>query len=195
MLSTAFHKTIKLDNIDHSLKREILEECGVDIEQCIECGKCSGGCSNAHIFDYTPRKIVQLIKMGDEETLLSMDSLWTCVSCHLCVDRCPSHINIPRIMDYLREKAYKQGIEPTRNKVELFNELMLDSVRKIGRVAEMPMMMKFNLKTGQYFKDADIGRRMFFKGKLSPFSPKVKHLNQVHRLFEDVPHKRGEVEK
>ena len=190
MPSTDFHKTIKLDNIDDSLQKEIFEKCGVDIEQCMECGKCSGGCSNAHIFDYTPRKIVQLIKMGDEETLLSMDSLWTCVSCQLCVDRCPSRINIPRIMDYMREKAYKQGIEPTRKNVELFNELMLDSVRKIGRVAETAMMIKFNLKSGQYLKDADIGRRMFFKGKLNPFSPKVKKIDQVRRLFKDVLSKR-----
>lgn len=189
-LSTDFHKTMKLDNVNASLQEEIKLECGVDIELCMECGKCSGGCSNAHIFDFTPRKVVQLVKIGDEETLLKMDALSTCVSCHLCVDRCPSQIDIPRIIDYLREKAYKQGIEPTRKNVQLFNELMLDYVHKIGRVAETPLMIRFNFKTGQYFKDAEMGRKMFFKGKLKPFPSKVKRIEQVRLLFRDVPARR-----
>ena len=182
-----FYRPMRLNNTSSSLQEEIKEACNTDVELCMECGKCTGGCSNAHIFDYTPRKIVQLVKLGAEDTLLNMDSLWTCVSCQLCVDRCPSGINIPRIMDYLREKAYNKGIKARRSNVELFHELMLDSIRKTGRVAETPLMLKFNLRSGQYMKDAALGGRMFFKGKLNPLAPRVKKIDQVRRMFKKSP--------
>ena len=91
------YRPMRLDEVDDSLQKEIRENCGVDVEKCMECGKCSGGCSNGHIFDFTPRKVIQLIKLNAEETLISMDALWICLSCHLCADRCPSGIDTPRI--------------------------------------------------------------------------------------------------
>ena len=133
---------------NYSLQEEIQRNCDVNLDTCYECGKCSGGCSNGHIFDFTPRKIIQLIKLGQENTLLHMDALWICVACNICWDRCPSSINIPRIMDYLREKAHQQGITATRPQVETFHRLMLDSIYKRGRVAEVPMMIQYNLAIG-----------------------------------------------
>lgn len=178
-----YYRPLRLDQIDDSLQAEIKEACGIDVETCMECGKCSGGCSNAHIFDYIPRQIIQLVKLNDQERLLHMDALWTCVGCQLCVDRCPSGIDIPRILDYMREKARRGGIRAQRDSIEIFYELMLDSIRKTGRVAEAPLTIKHNLRTRQYFKDADLGRRMFFKGKLKPFSPKIKDRPKIKALF------------
>jgi heterodisulfide reductase subunit C len=90
-------------------------------------------------------------------------------------------------MDYLREKAYNQGIKARRNNVELFHELMLNSICKTGRVAETPLMLNFNIRSGQYMKDAALGGRMFFKGKLNPLSPRVKKIDQVRRMFKKSP--------
>jgi heterodisulfide reductase subunit C len=181
----AFFKTIKLDAIDDSLPQEIKTACGVDVETCLECGKCSGGCSNVRIFDITPRQVVKLIKTGQEKPLLAMDALWACVSCQLCGDRCPAGIDIARIMDYLREKAYQKGIKATRYQVQLFHELMLGFIKKTGRVAEGQLIIRFNLKTGRYFKDADLGRRLFLKGKIKPFSSKIKNREDLRRIFQE----------
>jgi len=169
-MNTEIYKPLRLDEIDNALQREVKEKLDVDIETCLECGKCSGGCSNGHIFDYTPRKIVQMVKLGDEETLEGMDALWACLSCQLCLDRCPSGIDIPRILDYLREKAVKRGVKATRPHVHLFMGLMLEQAGEKGRVSEVPLMIRFKKKTGQYLMDAGLGFRMFLKGKLS-FSP------------------------
>lgn len=183
MTNVDFYRPLRLNEVNTGLQEEISEHCGVEVEACMECGKCTGGCSNAHIFDYTPRKIVQLVKLGDEDRLLKMDALWTCVGCQLCVDRCPSHIDIPRIMDYMREKAKRGGVKAKRDSIEIFYDLMLDSIRKTGRVAEAPLTIKHNLRTRQYLKDADLGRQMFFKGKLKPFSPKIKDVQKVKAIF------------
>ncbi|MGI6434639.1 MAG: 4Fe-4S dicluster domain-containing protein [Syntrophomonadaceae bacterium] len=186
-----YFKALQLDELGNDLSQEVLQNCGVDITHCLECGKCSGGCSNAHIFDFTPRKIVQMIKVGDEERLLHMDALWTCVACQLCVDRCPSGIDIPRLMDYLREKAITRGILPTRPAVELFHRLMLDEVNNRGRVSELYLMMNFNLKSGQYLNNAELGPQMLLKGKLNPFPARVKKIDKLRRLFHKKPGQKG----
>ncbi len=184
-MDTEIYTPLRLDEIDNALQRELKEKLGIDIETCLECGKCSGGCSNGHVFDFTPRKIVQLAKMGDEETLTGMDALWICLSCQLCLDRCPSGIDIPRILDYLREKALKQGVRATRPRVKLFMELMLEEIRDKGRISEMPLMIRFKKKTGQYLKDAGLGFRMFLKGKLSPLPSRMQKTEELKKLFSE----------
>jgi heterodisulfide reductase subunit C len=186
-----FYIPMRLNEVDDSLQKEIKENLGIELEMCLECGKCSGGCSNAQAFDYTPRKIVQLLKFNDEETLLRMDALWICLSCQLCLDRCPSGIDIPRLLDYLRAKAYRKGLGASRPQVQLFYELMLSSVRKIGRVSEFQVISQFNRKTGQYLKDAHLGWTMFLKGKVSFLSPHVKEKEKVRRLFTGSPVEHG----
>lgn len=191
-MTQSFFKAIQLDEIDNSFEQELLDNLGIDLNTCMECGKCSGGCSNTHIFDITARQIVKLIKMGEVDTLLKMDSLWTCVSCQLCIERCPVGIDIPRIMDYLREKAYQQHMPATRENVKLFHELMLGHIEKGGRVEEGILAMEFNLKTGNYFKDVwDPGMKMFFKGKINPFTPKMKKREEVRRIFHKTMARKG----
>jgi heterodisulfide reductase subunit C len=173
-----------LDDTDDSLQEEIRTNCNIDVDLCLECGKCSGGCPNGHIFDYTPRKIVRLVKLGDRETVMTMDALWICLSCQACLDRCPSGIDIPAILDYMREKACRSGVEPSRPRVRLFHELMLSSVREGGRVSEMDVVMKYNSKIGEYMKDARLGFKMLLKGKLSLTGSQVKKRDEIRRLFE-----------
>jgi len=176
------YRPMRLDEIDDSLQKEIRKNCGVDVETCMECGKCSGGCSNGHVFDYTPRKVVQLVKLNAEDILMNMDALWICLSCHLCSDRCPSGIDTARILDYMRQKAHRQGLT-TRPKIRLFHELMLSSVQRSGRISELPLLLKYNWMTRQYMKDAEIGLRMLLKGKLTPYAPGVKDNEHIRRLF------------
>lgn len=186
-----FH-TLQLNDLNPGLSQEIMTNCGVDISRCLECGKCSGGCSNAHIFDYTPRKVVQMVKIGAEKKLMEMDSLWTCVACQLCIDRCPAGIDIPRIIDYMRKKAKKHGIPATRPEVEIFHQFMLDEVYKRGKVSELYLMIRYNLKLGKWFNDADLGQKMFFKGKLNPIPARVKNIDNVRRFFVRKPGEKGE---
>jgi len=175
---------LNLNDIDDSIQEEIRTKCGIDVDLCLECGKCSGGCPNGHIFDYTPRKIVRLVKLGDKETLMTMDALWICLSCQLCLDRCPSGIDIPAILDYMREKACRGGVEASRPRVKLFHELLLSSIRERGRVSELDVVLKYNWKTGEYMKNARLGVKMLLKGKLNLSRSRVKETEEVRRLFE-----------
>jgi heterodisulfide reductase subunit C len=184
-----FHTTLRLERVDSALKRELKDLFSIDVDTCLECGKCSGGCSNGHVFDYTPRKIVQLVKLGAEETLMKMDALWICLSCQLCLERCPSGIDVPRILDYIREKAHRKGIPASRPAVGLFHELMLEQIKRTGRVSEVGLLLRYKAATSDYRKDAKIGLKLFLKGKLNPFSPSVKNVEEVRRLYNNASEK------
>jgi heterodisulfide reductase subunit C2 len=172
-----------------SLQGDLKDVSGVDVDRCLECGKCSGGCSTGYIFDYTPRKIVQLVKLGAKDTLMRMDALSVCVSCSLCRDRCPVGIDVASMVDYFREKAHEAGIPLTRNKVSLFNELFLREVYATGKIAELPLMLRFNLGSGELLHDAALGLKLLLKGKLRLLSPvrKVADRRSVRRLFREKP--------
>ncbi len=163
---------------------EVEDALELELDQCLECGKCTGGCSTGTLFDYTPRKIVQLVKLGAEDTLLRMDALSICVGCGLCRDRCPVGIDVAAILDFFRGKARQQGIPATRHDVELFNGLFLDGVRNRGRISELALVVRFNLRTRQYLKDADLGARLFRRGKLKLTGRHVKDKAGLRRLFE-----------
>jgi len=173
----------RLDAKAPGLAEELKRDLDIDITRCLECGKCSGGCSYAHGFDYTPRKMVQLIKLEERGKLLRMRALWTCLSCQLCLDRCPSSIDMPRILDYLRGKAYAERLNDVHPEIEKFYEIMLSDIRNNGRISETLMMARFNFATRRYFSNADLGMKLFFKGKLKLFGPKTKNLNSLRALF------------
>ena len=173
----------RLDAESSDLADEIRNELDIDIARCMECGKCSGGCSYAHGFDYTPRKIVQLIKLGERDKLARMSALWTCLSCQLCLDRCPSSIDLPHILDYLRSKAHTERLNDVHPEIEKFYKIMLNDIQSKGRIAETLMMMRFNLATGRYFSNADLGMKLFFKGKLKLLSPGTKDPRALRPLF------------
>lgn len=186
--------TLKISRSENRLRVEIERACGVDLDLCYECGKCSGGCSTGHHFDFTPRKIIQIIRLGDLEAvetrllpkLLNMDALSICVSCRLCLERCPSGIDTPKIIDYLREMAVKREIAPKRPRVDLFNTLFLDEIARRGRVSELSLIARFKLKTSDLWSDLGTGLRLLFKGKLNPFAPGVKDRDQVRKGMKEA---------
>jgi len=186
MNTETFHPP-RLDEMEHEMSREILDACGVDINQCLECGKCSGGCPNGHLFDFTPRKVLQLIRMGRENTLLSLEALWLCLSCHICLDRCPSSIDMPRVLDYLREKAQKKGVHATRPRVEQFLKAMLRSIEGRGRIAEVPLMLQFALASRSFPRDDIVlGLKMLLRGKFRLFTPRVKQIGDIRKIFHET---------
>jgi len=170
---------------EKGLRQEVEQACGVDLDLCYECGKCSGGCSTGHHYDFTPRKIIQLVRLGKprsiEDKLLNMDALSICVSCRLCVERCPSGIDIPGIIDYLRERALRQAVPPKRVKVDLFNTLFLEEISRRGRVSELSLMARFKMKTRDLTSDAATGMRLFLRGKLKLLTPGVRGRGEVKK--------------
>jgi len=159
---------------------------GIDLQNCYHCQKCSSGCPMAAAMDFKPNAIIRMVQMGQRDLLLRSSAIWLCASCETCVTRCPNDIDIPRMIDVLREMSLDAGVVPREREVLQFHEAFLGTVKRGGRVNEPIMMVTYKLKTGTYFNDAIVGIKMFLKGKLSLFSPRTKNMSAIRKIFSST---------
>lgn len=78
---------------------------------CLDCGKCTSICPVAQYQpDFNPRLIVQRRlgwKGGDKKD----DTIWSCTSCYMCVERCNYRVGFPEFIDALRCEACSEGYQ------------------------------------------------------------------------------------
>ena len=87
---------------DKFLQEEILRISGVNPLKCMRCGKCSATCPSYEEMEYHPHQFVYMVETGDIETLKKSDSIYKCLSCFACVDRCPRGVEPAKLVEALR---------------------------------------------------------------------------------------------
>ena len=76
---------------------------GVNPLKCMKCGKCSATCPAFNEMDIKPHQFVSYVQNGDIEALTASKSLWKCLSCFACVERCPRDVQPGRLIDAARQ--------------------------------------------------------------------------------------------
>ena len=89
-------------------KEEILRISGVNVRKCMRCGKCSGTCPSYDEMEFHPHQFVYMVESGDIEPLLNSDSLYKCLSCFACVERCPRGVEPAKVVEAVRLAAVRQ---------------------------------------------------------------------------------------
>lgn len=178
----------------NSLSSEVLDETGVLAIKCYQCGKCSAGCPVVEEMDYTPSMVMRMLQTGDEaeaEKLLHSMSIWLCVTCEMCVTRCPMEIDIPKMMDFLRQKSLIEvKMNPKARKIIAFHKSFLDSINFTGRLYEMGLIVDYKMRTGDLMQDVAVAPKMFFKGKLNPIPELIKGRKNMSGIFNKTKKKR-----
>jgi heterodisulfide reductase subunit C2 len=174
-------------HISDSFSSEILVQTGVLAIKCYQCGKCSAGCPVAGEMDHPPSMVLRMIQTEDpaeKEKLLRSMSIWLCVSCEMCVQRCPMEIDIPKLMDFLRQKsitARKQN--PKAKKIIAFHHAFLDSINTTGRLYEVGLVVDYKLRSGSYMQDVSVAPKMLVKGKLNLVPEMIKNRKKMTEIF------------
>lgn len=83
-------------------REQILRMSGVNPKKCMRCGKCSGTCPSYDEMEYHPHQFVYMVENGDLEALMQSDSLYKCLSCFACVDRCPRGVEPAKLVEAIR---------------------------------------------------------------------------------------------
>lgn len=89
------------------------------VKPCYQCGTCTGGCPIAkRNSDFNPRKIVQRF-LQKREDKIPKQSIWLCLLCHTCQERCPQDVKPSHVIIALRNKATQDGDVKEHIKEEL----------------------------------------------------------------------------
>ena len=81
---------------------------GVDPQKCMKCGKCSASCPSFNEMDIKPHQFVSYVQNGDVKVLAESKSLWKCLSCFACVERCPRDVKPGKLIDAARQIVVRE---------------------------------------------------------------------------------------
>ena len=90
------------------LKEEIIRASGVNPVKCMKCGKCSATCPAYDEMEYHPHQFVYMVESGDIEPLMNSKSLYMCLSCFACIDRCPRGVEPAKLVEAVRLSVIRQ---------------------------------------------------------------------------------------
>ena len=93
--------------MNKNLKEQVLRSSGVNVLKCMRCGKCSGTCPSYDEMEYHPHQFVYMVEKGDIETLMNSKSLYKCLTCFACVDRCPRNVEPAKVVEAVRLAAVR----------------------------------------------------------------------------------------
>ena len=119
----------------------IKEISGVNTKKCMKCGKCSASCPAYEEMDIRPHQFVSYVQNGDINALLASKSIWKCLSCFACVERCPRDVKPAKLIEAARLMVIRQrgGNYLTPDEVpelldeELPQQLLASAFRKYSK--------------------------------------------------------------
>lgn len=85
-----------------NLKEQVLRMSGVNPLKCMRCGKCSGTCPSYDEMEYHPHQFVYMVETGELDALMNSKSIYKCLSCFACVDRCPRGVEPAKLIEAVR---------------------------------------------------------------------------------------------
>lgn len=171
------------------LAARVLDQTGVDVARCYQCGKCSAGCPLASEMDFPPSQVMHLLQlaaMGPEyaDMALRSHTVWLCLTCEICFCRCPMELDIPAVMDALRHESLRRKmVNPRARSILAFHRAFLDSVRTTGRLFEMGQVVDYKLRSGHFLQDLLQAPWMFLVGKLHLLPERVRDRRALKRIF------------
>jgi heterodisulfide reductase subunit C len=185
--------TVALSKENLKLARDLQSLTGENVMLCTQCKKCTLGCPSAYTMRMKPHELMRAIQLGLDEEVYWSGTIWICLSCETCNTRCPQGINIPRVIDGLREMSSEVGHYNPYPFMPALHRIFLALVKRFGKVYELGLAVLINLRMLTPFKDIDMAAPMLLKGKLKPLPHKskgVKELRQVMARIKEIEKER-----
>lgn len=166
-----------------SLATLIHQATSVSPLECYQCGCCSAGCDQncPEAMDISPQHLLHLVQMEHScqgqpelaasyaERILTSETIWLCLSCHTCTQRCPQGIDLPAVMDALRQIALSRGKVSHSARVKRIissHQAFIDTIQRSGRNNEVALVGAYKLRSGDMLSDVNMAPVMALKGKL-----------------------------
>jgi heterodisulfide reductase subunit C len=169
--------------------REVMSVPGCEqLQNCVQCGTCSGLCPLSIYMDHTPRQVMELVRSDFKNDVLQSTTIWLCASCYACTVECPKQIRITDIMYELKQRAIHEGFYPKRFPIPVLAQEFYKMSRKRGRVTEnflaTTMFLKTNLLAalGMW----RLGLNLFVRGRFPLKLEGIKRKDELERMMAVV---------
>ena len=182
---------IKLEeNLDKEFGKKIAGMAhGEKLFGCIQCGNCSAACPLSIYMDFTPRKIIAMVRAGFRDEVLSNRTIWLCASCYQCTVECPKGIKITDVMYALKREAIENKIYPKNFPVPILAKTFFNEVKRRGRISEASLLINYYLRYNIFkmLGYSSLGMKLFIKGRLSLFDKGMKNKKNLQEILQEKP--------
>ncbi|HOW26067.1 MAG TPA: 4Fe-4S dicluster domain-containing protein [Bacteroidales bacterium] len=179
--------TVKLEaDLDKNFGETIAREAhGEKLFGCIQCGNCSAACPLSVWMDYTPRKVIAMVRAGFKQEVLSNRTVWLCASCYQCTVECPKGIKITDVMYALKREAIENKIYPKNFPVPILARTFYSEVKRTGRINEIFLLTNYYLRYNIFkmLGYASLGVRLFMKRRLSLFEKGMTNRKEFRSML------------
>jgi len=130
-----------MQNKNELRREQILRMSGVNLRKCMKCGKCTATCPSFEEMEYHPHEFVYMVESGEIEPLLRSESLYKCLTCFACVERCPRSVEPAKLIEAVRNVVIREkgGSRLTADGVpahldeEMPQQLLMAALRKFSK--------------------------------------------------------------
>ena len=120
---------------------QVLRSSGVDVRKCMRCGKCTATCPAFDEMEYHPHQFVYMVEKGEIEKLAASPSIYKCLSCFACVDRCPRGVEPAKLVEAVRlsvirkqgQNHFKPDEIPAMLEEDMPQQLFVSALRKYSK--------------------------------------------------------------
>jgi quinone-modifying oxidoreductase subunit QmoC len=192
MARPTFFQKVKYEK---ELKRDLAAEIvatpgGEKIFSCLQCGTCGSACPVSVYMDYTPRRLIGMVREGFKQEVVTSFAIWLCTSCYECTVRCPAGIKVTDVMYALKRIAIREGIYPRRFPVPVLAKEFIRMLKGKGRTNEFWLVLKVLLRTAplKLLTSWPLGLRLWQHGRLCLMSARIPKpaTADLRRMLESV---------
>ncbi len=169
--------------------REVMSVPGCEqLEQCIQCGTCSGVCPLSIYMDHSPRQVMALTRSDFKREVLSSVTIWLCASCYACAAECPRHIRITDIMYELKQRAIQEGVYPRRFPIPVLAREFTRMAQHWGRITESLLVLRLLWRTNwlEAFGMWRLGLGLWRTGRFSLRHESIRQRADLTRMMASV---------
>lgn len=125
---------------------------GETISRCWQCGTCTAGCcmhTDFGLTEFNPRYFIYLAQIGYEEELRRYSSsIWRCVSCNKCVERCPKGVKVEEVVHTIGAYLELSGAAP-ESPADRFDRAYTENLLNRGILDEAALFRTYERLEGR----------------------------------------------
>lgn len=166
---------------------------GDTIDRCWQCGTCTAGCcmhTDYGLTEFNPRYFIYLAQIGYEDELRRYaETIWRCVSCNKCVERCPKGVKVEEVVHSIGTYLTATGARETP--ADRFDRAYTENLIERGVLDEAGLFRAYQRLEGRKLPTREmlrLGLILLGSGRLrtGPFARHTKGWRKMRPVLKAI---------